>query len=508
MRLYLTISIIVATMTVAMPSWAMSAADVAKIAKNTIVNIDSDVSPGSGVTIRQQGNVYTVLTAAHVVRDKNAKAQIITADDAKHSIDKSSIIKLAGVDLAVVTFRSDRKYATVKLGNPVNSTEGNSAYVAGFPVGTEAISARIFNFTDGKITANSGKPLKDGYSLIYSNNTLPGMSGGGVFNENGELIAIHGKGDIDTKINISNINPDIRIKTGFNLGIPVDTFAKLATKAGINIGQQPALILASNKERSKVDEAIVSGFDKVSKNNIRGAIVDFEQAVKLNPKSKPATFWLGTCRLIMGDRQKAITDLSKAIAINPKKTDAYIYRSFAYAKTGSRGLAAIDADKAVSLEPNSDFTHGSRCTLKFQLRDFAGAIADCNRAIQLNTTNYFHYVSRGAAYFQLNRYPQALTDHDMAIKLAPNDAINYLNRGVTKVKIQDRDGATADFDRGISIDKGLPTGYYYRGLLKAESRDKKGAIADLQIAARFYQQRQDREQYQLTLKKIAELEQR
>jgi V8-like Glu-specific endopeptidase len=41
-----------------------------------------------------------------------------------------------------------------------------------------------------RLTGDNG-----GYTIIYSAPTLPGMSGGGVFNGNGQLVAIHGYGD-------------------------------------------------------------------------------------------------------------------------------------------------------------------------------------------------------------------------------------------------------------------------------------------------------------------------
>ncbi|WP_258001396.1 serine protease [Fischerella thermalis] len=61
--------------------------------------------------------------------------------------------------------------------------EGTTAYVAGFPAPTFAINQPIYIFSDGKITANASKPLRDGYALVYSNNTSEGMSGGAVLNE-------------------------------------------------------------------------------------------------------------------------------------------------------------------------------------------------------------------------------------------------------------------------------------------------------------------------------------
>jgi Trypsin-like peptidase domain len=117
-----------------------------------------------------------------------------------------------------------KKQTPAKIGNSDEASEGSTAYVAGFPQATPAISNSIYLFTEGKIAANASQPLQDGYALVYSNNTLPGMSGGPVLNENGELIGIHGKGDLFIgESQASSINPEILVKTGFNLGIPINS---------------------------------------------------------------------------------------------------------------------------------------------------------------------------------------------------------------------------------------------------------------------------------------------
>ena len=361
-------------------SLGLSATEVARIAKGATVKIESDTSQGSGEIIQQQGGKYLVLTAAHVVGDRRVKYTAITFDNRRYQLLPESIETLPGVDLAVVRFTSDRRYAVPKLGDANASTEGTTAYVSGFPSSTVAIDLSIFSFTDGKITANSSRPLKDGYAIIYSNNTLPGMSGGGVFNDRGELIAIHGRGDVDTKITISEIDPTVRVKTGFNLGIPINTFQQLATKLGLKVGSRPIVARAT---QPKADDFILSGFERVSKSDLPGSIVEFTKAIELNPKSATAKFWRGACKLLMGEAQGAISDLSAAIVLNPKKVEAYIYRGSAYAKLGNKLQATIDLDKAVSLTPQSDFAYGNRCALKFQLGKFNDAITDCDRAIAI-----------------------------------------------------------------------------------------------------------------------------
>ena len=205
---------------------AQSSSLIAKQAKQITVLIDSNNSKGSGVIINKSGDNYTVLTAGHVV-GREDKYEIITSDNQRHAV--KSVKKLPNVDLAVVNFTNsnNQNYTPAKIGNSDTSSEGTTVYVAGFPKPTAAISESIYTFLDGRISANAAKPLREGYALVYTIDTLPGMSGGPVLNQRGELIGIHGRGDTTQNYQISEANPNIIIKTGFNLGVPINTFKQL-----------------------------------------------------------------------------------------------------------------------------------------------------------------------------------------------------------------------------------------------------------------------------------------
>jgi hypothetical protein len=55
------------------------------------------------------------------------------------------------------------------------------------------------------------------------------MSGGPVLNQNGELVAIHGRGDRDL------ISGD---KNGNNLGVPIDLKRSIASSLGVNLTEK------------------------------------------------------------------------------------------------------------------------------------------------------------------------------------------------------------------------------------------------------------------------------
>ena len=213
---------------------AATTSEIAQTAKAITVQIISDRNnTGSGVIIQQQGDVYTVLTAAHVVRTKNVAYTISTPDGKQYQLIGSSIRRPSvDIDLAVVKFRASANYATAKIGNSKLLRQGMDVYMAGYPGVTPAINKSLFLFKRGTVISNnnSNEVIDSGYSLIYNNQTISGMSGGPVLNQNGELIAIHGRGDRDL------ISGD---KTGNNLGVPIELFVSIASSLGVNFKAAP-----------------------------------------------------------------------------------------------------------------------------------------------------------------------------------------------------------------------------------------------------------------------------
>ncbi|MFN5064391.1 MAG: tetratricopeptide repeat-containing serine protease family protein, partial [Aphanizomenon sp.] len=363
-------------------AFALSSGEVAKMAKQITVLIDSK-SPGSGVIVKRSGNTYTVLTAGHVVAGKN-KAEIVTPDGQRYQLNYSTVKPLPGVDLATFQFTSSNNYPVAKIGNSDQSSEGTIAYVAGFPKAKAAsISSSIYNFTDGKITANASRPLKDGYALVYSNITLPGMSGGPVFNEQGELIGVHGKGDVsEAEIATSKINPEVAyIKSGFNLGIPINTFLRLSAKSGVDVGVTPPpekVVTAP-----KADDFFIQGVDKQNKGDNQGAIIAYNEAIRLNPNLAEAYNNRGIVRDELGDKPGAIDDYNLAIKINPNLAQAYYNRGIVRDDLGDKPGAIDDFNLAIKINPNYAQAYALRGIVYYELGDKQKAKEDLQRAAQL-----------------------------------------------------------------------------------------------------------------------------
>jgi tetratricopeptide (TPR) repeat protein len=486
-------------------AFALSSGEVAKMAKQITVLIDSK-SPGSGVIVKRSGNTYTVLTAGHVVAGKN-KAEIVTPDGKRYQLNYSTVKPLPGVDLATFQFTSSNNYPVAKIGNSDQSSEGTIAYVAGFPKAKAAsISSSIYNFTDGKITANASRPLKDGYALVYSNITLPGMSGGPVFNEQGELIGVHGKGDVsEAEIATSKINPEVAyIKSGFNLGIPINTFLRLSAKSGVDVGVTPPpekVVTAP-----KADDFFIQGVDKQNKGDNQGAIIAYNEAIRLNPNLAEAYNNRGNVRKDLGDKQGAIDDYTLAIKFNPNLAKAYYNRGIVRNDLGDKPGAIDDFNLAIKFNPNYAQAYNNRGVVRDELGDKPGAIDDFNLAIKFNPNLAKAYYNRGIVRNDLGDKPGAIDDFNLAIKFNPNYAQAYNNRGVVRDELGDKPGAIDDFNLAIKFNPNDAYAYYNRGIVRNELGDKQGAIDDFQQAANLFQQQGNTEGYQKVLEVLRKIQ--
>jgi serine protease Do len=238
---------------------AILAREVGAIAKRTVVRIESaDGGFGSGVIIgrseKGSKNIYTILTAAHVVRTNDTNYRIITPIPLNNSnskkrvtvnIDGKSNIKiLSNVDLAVVSFESKYTFAIGTIGNSEFADEGSPVYVAGFPKPGKAIKRIALQFTGGMISSrldssdNETKEQNNGYDLAYTNITRMGMSGGPVLDAAGRIVGIHGQGDRNNQSPNEESSTGLieNERTGFNLGIPIQTFLKLQPKSSRLVG--------------------------------------------------------------------------------------------------------------------------------------------------------------------------------------------------------------------------------------------------------------------------------
>ena len=173
---------------------ALSSQQVNLRAKQVTVRIDGD-SLGSGIIIASNNNKYTILTNWHIVKDLGNYV-VQTVDGRQHQVQTQTIRQLSNVDLAILQFTSKQNYQIAEMGNSNSLIEGQNIYFAGYPGELRTESDRIYRFFAANLVGLLATPNANGYSLIYDGSAFPGMSGGPVLNDRGQLIGIHGSTNI------------------------------------------------------------------------------------------------------------------------------------------------------------------------------------------------------------------------------------------------------------------------------------------------------------------------
>jgi tetratricopeptide (TPR) repeat protein len=456
---------------------AKTPVEINSVAKAITVMISGENEQGTGVIVQHQGNVYTILTAAHVLN--NEKYQVVAPDNRQYKLIPGSISKVDGdVDLAIGKFTATTNYPVAKLGNSHLLNGGMEIYVGGFPAATNAITQSVFVFRKGEVSASSSKVFAGGYSLIYSNDTLAGMSGGPVLNSEGELVAIHGKGDREQ----SNAE-EIGAKTGFNLGIPIDRFLPLAKKIGLIIDTSITLQTASAKS-SPADNYLAVGLEKERKNDYQGALLEYDRAIEANPRYADAYIGRGFANYKLGERSPALTDFNTAIALNPKLARAYVNRANMRLESKDWKYAIMDYNKAIEIDVNYvDAYIGRGVARELWFNSPVGGVVDLNMALIIDPRSLRAYRHRADARLSNLEFKGAIADYDKALSLSKvKSASDYTGRGLAKSGLKDYVGAITDYNISLGIDPNRAKTYYDRGLSKYELNDKSGAIKDLQQA--------------------------
>jgi tetratricopeptide (TPR) repeat protein len=531
---FLTVALVGTSVVLVQPAVmaAKSAAEVESIARNVTVKIrlQQDSSVGSGIIIAHQGDLYTIATNRHVVcgtkqkrRDKVPEGETYELglfDGQKYRV-KANSVKLIGtdLDLAIVQFRSSRKYPVVQLGTASAMKVDDVVYTAGFPLAQPG-----FSFNQGNVIAAVDKRIagdRGGYSVVYNAFTLPGMSGGGVFDTNGQLVAIHGQGDRyqeNTEIDYKKTS-EVGNKIGYNRGIPIRWLVQGLASGGINISensQSPTLKTTREQVAVSADEYFIAGFNKVVEPGDdvvvgkRAAIQELSKAIQLNPRYTIAYFIRAYVYAQIQEFRQSKSDYDRAITLDPKDTTAYINRgNLKQDKLNDVQGALADFDRAITLNPKSAEAYNNRGNLKDdKLNDIQGALADYDRAITLNPQSDKAYYNRGILkYGKLNDIQGALADFNQAITLNPQYGLAYGSRGNLKDdKLNDIQGALADYDRAITLNPKYAPPYNNRAILRVEKlNDKAGAIQDFRQAAKLFQAQGQTQYLQQTIDNLRKL---
>src|SRR6267378_2560124 len=170
----------------------------------------------------------------------------------------------------------------------------------------------------------------------------------------------------------------------------------------------------------------------------------------------------GIERFSRNDIVGAIAEYDRAIGIDPKNADAYLNRGKARRAAGDLDGAIDDYEVTANLAPdlavsNHDITQAylNRGYIRSNRMDIEGALADFDRAIKYDPNDAEAYFKRGRAFLIIGNAKFAIADFDKSIALDDRNPLVYAERGLAHQTQGQDSEAQRDFEKGLKLNNDL-----------------------------------------------------
>jgi tetratricopeptide (TPR) repeat protein len=460
-------------------------------AKDIAVQLSADRGSGneftgSGVLIGKEGNTYTVLSAAHVICTTEdgsqsclepANIELTTPDGETYTASEIKEFPFQ-LDLVLVKFRSPFKYPIAKMGDSTPIKRGDQLFSSGFTKG------ETWNFYEGKLIANPVKKLTPGGDdLLHNANTIPGMSGGGVYNSKGELVCINSGGEklvsASSCVPIAfyrEFDPQVEKLASELYLIGKNEYYKENYKEAIE-----QLSQAIAKDPTFAEAYFLRGESYYKQDKYKAALRNYEKANILNPNMVGAHIGQGQSAYGMNNYTSALKSFQKASEIQPENILALQWQGFVLYKQENYDQAIKTLEQAAEIDGSSERTHdllGNFYEINGQTEQ---ALASYTRAIEIGGLQSKSLPLRAKLHLKSKFYEQAIQDYSLLLEkgYGLNKVEYHWSRSTAAIAAQNYDQALIDMNAIIKINGNYRPAY----LRKAQSHEARGEYSQ---AIAFY----------------------
>lgn len=177
-----------------------------------------------------------------------------------------------------------------------------------------------------------------------------------------------------------------------------------------SLAEEGALVTTS--ETSAQADYVAAGDKLLQQNDYKGAIAEYDKALKLNENELGAHSGRAVALSLLGDYQGSEESYSKAILLDRKNSHLFYGRGAVLVRMHKSKEAVENFDEALKLEPNMADALYSRAGEYCNLNKFPEAIADYNKTLESDPKYIDAIRDRGLTFFQMGEYEKASDDFD------------------------------------------------------------------------------------------------
>jgi lipoprotein NlpI len=248
-------------------------------------------------------------------------------------------------------------------------------------------------------------------------------------------------------------------------------------------------LISSGKLQGKALGAayVFRGKAQAQRGEIKAAIVDFSEALKVDPQATDALYNRGAAYALMGQSNYALADFAHLLDLAPNDPDTLFYRAWIYVNQGKIEAAVSDLSGVLGQRPDDGVSRLQRAGLLIMLQRNEDAIADLDQILKKNPDALDALFSRGRA--ELLKGDTAAAEKDFAAAMQDRNSNPYaaLRLYITRARNGSADPAPlAQAAKAFPVDQWpLPVVAFYQGNLSEEDLLAATRVSDPATAARL-----------------------
>lgn len=245
-----------------------------------------------------------------------------------------------------------------------------------------------------------------------------------------------------------------------------DTCASRTENADLRISACTTLIDGANETRPNTAIALADrGLAYEAKQDYRRAMVDYQRALRINPRLTFALYGRAYIYSRSQDYDRAVADYSAIITQNPSDDNALSDRGFIYEHDlNDYDRAVADYDQAATLAPENGDYQNQRCWARAVAgRDLDVARSACDEGLRLKPEDGEIWDSRGMVDLKQSRFQDAWNDYNTATQKGAARASYFYGRGIAALRLGHTEDSQADIAHAQTLDPAIAQQYVSYG---------------------------------------------